>query len=89
MLCVLLRAGIRVPDEAALIAGDIVVTWPEVALGWPQITLDNRQNRESVGKLSDMVDAEVLCTGHGDPVLQGGATVMKELVRAGEKAMRT
>jgi glyoxylase-like metal-dependent hydrolase (beta-lactamase superfamily II) len=73
------------PEKKALIAGDIVVTWPEVALGWPQITLDNRQNRESVGKLCDMVDAEVLCTGHGDPVRQGGATVMKDLVRAGEK----
>jgi glyoxylase-like metal-dependent hydrolase (beta-lactamase superfamily II) len=74
------------PERKALIAGDIVTTWPELALGWPQITLDNRQNRESVGKLCDMVDTEVLCTGHGDAIRQGGARVMRELVRAAERA---
>lgn len=68
------------PERKALIAGDIVATWPEVALGWPMITLDNKQNRESVGKLCDMVDAEILCVGHGDPVKQGGAQVMRDLV---------
>jgi glyoxylase-like metal-dependent hydrolase (beta-lactamase superfamily II) len=74
------------PERKALIAGDIVTTWPELALGWPQITLDNKQNRDSVGKLSDMVDAEVLCTGHGDAIRQGAANVMRELVRAGARA---
>ena len=73
------------PERKALIAGDIVTTWPELALGWPQITLDNRENRNSVGKLSDMVQAEFLCTGHGEPILQGAAGVMRDLVRAGEK----
>ncbi|QOY89856.1 MBL fold metallo-hydrolase [Paludibaculum fermentans] len=68
------------PEKKALIAGDIVVTWPEVALGWPQITLDNKQNRESVGKLCDMVHAEVLCVGHGDPIIRGAADTMKDLV---------
>ncbi|HYP05412.1 MAG TPA: MBL fold metallo-hydrolase [Bryobacteraceae bacterium] len=76
------------PEKKALIVGDMVTTWPELALGWPQITLDNRQNRESVGKLCDMVDAEVLCTGHGDPIRQGGAEVMRTLVKAGDKAAR-
>lgn len=73
------------PEKRALIAGDIVVTWPELALGWPAITLDNKQNRESVGKLCDMVAAEVLCVGHGQPVVRAGATVMKGLMegRAG------
>lgn len=68
------------PEKKALIAGDIVVTWPEVALGWPQITLDNKQNRESVGKLCDMVHAEVLCVGHGDPIVRGAADTMQALV---------
>jgi glyoxylase-like metal-dependent hydrolase (beta-lactamase superfamily II) len=68
------------PEKRALIAGDIVVTWPEIALGWPQITLDNRQNRESVGKLCDMVQAEVLCVGHGQPVIRGAAKLMRDLV---------
>lgn len=73
------------PEKRALIAGDVVVTWPEVALGWPQITLDNKQNRESVGKLADMVQAEVLCVGHGAAVTAGASQVMRDLV-AGKQA---
>lgn len=73
------------PEKKALFAGDIVVTWPEIALGWPQITLDNKQNRESVGKLSDMVQADVLCVGHGQPILHGASDMMKDLV-AGREA---
>ncbi len=66
-------------EKHLLITGDIVTTWPEAALGWPQITLDNKENRESVGKLCDMTDAEILCVGHGDPVQHGGSHYMKEL----------
>jgi hypothetical protein len=61
------------------VVGDVVVTWPELALGWPQITLDNKQNRESVGKLCDMTNAEILCVGHGEPVARAGARVMQDL----------
>ena len=43
------------------------------------ITLDNKQNRESVGKLCDLVDAEILCVGHGDSVVRGGAETMRDL----------
>jgi glyoxylase-like metal-dependent hydrolase (beta-lactamase superfamily II) len=67
------------PERKALICGDVVVTWPEPALGWPQITLDNKQNRESVGKLCDMTQAEILCVGHGDPAIRNGAKVMRDL----------
>ena len=73
------------PERKALITGDIVSTWPEVALGWPQITLDNKQNRESVGKLADHVQAEILCVGHGHTVTAGAAQLMKDLV-AGKTA---
>ena len=68
------------------IAGHIVTTWAEVALGWPQITLDNAQNRESVGRIADLVHAEVVGTGHGDPIRSGGGDVMRDLVRG--KAVR-
>lgn len=67
------------PERKALICGDVVVTWPEPALGWPQITLDNKQNCESVGKLCDMTEAEILCVGHGDPAVRNGAKVMRDL----------
>ena len=68
------------PEKKALVAGDIVVTWPGPALGWPQITLDNKQNRESVGKLCDMSHAEILCVGHGQPIVKGAADTMRDLV---------
>lgn len=74
------------PEKKALIAGDIVTTWPEVALGWPPITLDNKQNRESVGKLCDMVDANILCVGHGEPVREGASHLMRTLVSEATKA---
>lgn len=74
------------PEKKALIAGDIVVTWPGPALGWPQITLDNKQNRESVGKLCDMVNAEILCVGHGQPIVAGASDTMRDLVAGRETA---
>jgi glyoxylase-like metal-dependent hydrolase (beta-lactamase superfamily II) len=74
------------PGQRALLAGDIVTTWPEVALGWPQITLDNAQNRDPLGKIADLVNAEIVGTGHGDPIRSGGADVMRDLVRG--KAVR-
>jgi glyoxylase-like metal-dependent hydrolase (beta-lactamase superfamily II) len=72
------------PERRIMIAGDIVCTWPDPALGWPMITLDNAQNRASVGTLADITDAEILCVGHGDPVIQGGSQVMKDLVAGKE-----
>jgi glyoxylase-like metal-dependent hydrolase (beta-lactamase superfamily II) len=72
------------PEKRALIVGDIVVTWPSPALGWPQITLDNAQNKASVGKLSDNASAEIVCVGHGDTIVQGGSHVMKDLVAGRE-----
>ena len=72
------------PEKRALVAGGIVTTWPEIALGWPQITLDNKLNRESVGRIADHVHAEILCTGHGEPIVKGAADTMRDLV-AGKK----
>lgn len=68
------------PEKRALIPGDVVTTWPEIGLGWPAITMDNKQNRDSVGKLSDMTNAEILCVGHGHTVLKGAADTMRDLV---------
>ncbi len=67
------------PEKRALFAGDIVATWPYLSLAWPGLTMDSRQNRESVGKLCDMVQSEILCVGHGDPVVKGGAETMRDL----------
>ena len=43
------------------------------------------RNRESVGKLSDVTQADILCVGHGRTVTQGASQLMRDLV-AGRKA---
>jgi glyoxylase-like metal-dependent hydrolase (beta-lactamase superfamily II) len=68
------------PERRLLIVADAVSTWPDVMLGWPQINLDERQNRASVGKLCDLSNVDVLGVGHGDPVVQGGAETLRDLV---------
>ena len=68
------------PERRILIVGDSVATWPDVMLGWPPINADSNENRKSMGKLCDLSNAEVLCVGHGDPVVQGGAETLRDLV---------
>jgi glyoxylase-like metal-dependent hydrolase (beta-lactamase superfamily II) len=67
------------PDRRALFAGDVVATWPDVAPGWPGLTLDNDRNLRSVHQLTDFGNAEILCVGHGDPITQGAAATIKKL----------
>ena len=69
------------PEKRALFAGDIVATWPEVDLAWPGLTLDNAQNKRSVAKLTDLSNAEILCVGHGEPIVEGAAELIKKLVK--------
>ena len=68
------------PERRVLIVGDAVSTWPSVMMGWPQINVDARRNRESLGKLCDLSDTDVMCVGHGDPVVEGGADTLRDLV---------
>ena len=72
------------PTSLTRLVGDAVATWPGVMLGWPQINMDEKQNRASMHKLCDLSNAEVLSVGHGDPVVQGGADTLKDLVAGRE-----
>ena len=67
------------PERRALFAGDVIATWPDVAPGWPGLTLDNDRNLRSVHQLTDFGNAEILCVGHGEPITQGAATMIKKL----------
>jgi glyoxylase-like metal-dependent hydrolase (beta-lactamase superfamily II) len=69
------------PERRALFAGDAVVTWPEVAAGWPGLTLDNDRNMRSVQQLADFGNAEILGTGHGEPIVRDAATEIRRLVK--------
>jgi glyoxylase-like metal-dependent hydrolase (beta-lactamase superfamily II) len=67
------------PEKKALFVGDVVVTWPRVEAGWAGLTMDMRQNVQSVGKLSEIGDIEIIGVGHGEPIPQGGIEVLKKL----------
>jgi glyoxylase-like metal-dependent hydrolase (beta-lactamase superfamily II) len=69
------------PERRLLIVADAVATWPSLMLGWPMINLDARQNLKSMGKLCDISNADVICVGHGDPILHSGADVLRDLVK--------
>jgi glyoxylase-like metal-dependent hydrolase (beta-lactamase superfamily II) len=67
------------PEKKALFVGDVIVTWPRVEAGWAGLTLDMKQNVQSVGKLSDFNNVEIVGVGHGDPIPQGGIEVLNKL----------
>jgi len=56
------------PEERALFAGDIMVTWPRLEAGWKGLTLDNPGSRRSLGSLADLGDVNMVCVGHGPPL---------------------
>jgi glyoxylase-like metal-dependent hydrolase (beta-lactamase superfamily II) len=60
------------PEKKALFAGDAIVTWPRFELGWRGFLLNPTQHRRSIHRLAEF-EAEVLCTGHGEPILSGAA----------------
>jgi glyoxylase-like metal-dependent hydrolase (beta-lactamase superfamily II) len=68
-------------NKRALFAGDVIVTWPNLATGWPGLTLDNDQNRRSAQTFTDFSNAEVLGVGHGEPIAQGAAQAISQLLK--------
>lgn len=69
------------PARRALFVGDVIVTWPEVAAGWPGLTLDNDLNLRSVRQLADFGNAEILGTGHGEPIVRDAAAAVRRLAK--------
>jgi glyoxylase-like metal-dependent hydrolase (beta-lactamase superfamily II) len=63
-------------ERRVLIAGDAICTWPNFMLGWKGFLLNPKQHQASLRRLAEL-DAEVLCVGHGDPVLAGAAAQIR------------
>jgi glyoxylase-like metal-dependent hydrolase (beta-lactamase superfamily II) len=68
-------------EKRALFAGDVIATWPELAPGWPGLTLDNDQNLRSARQLTDFGNAEILGVGHGEPIAHDAAAEIKKAVK--------
>jgi len=69
------------PERRALFVGDVIATWPELAPGWPGLTLENPQNLRSVQQLTDFGNAHVLGVGHGEPIATDAAARVRELAK--------
>ena len=73
-------------EEAALIVGDAVVTWPKLELGWKGLTEDYAQNVASLRRLVARAESEgwrvrTIATGHGDPLqTEDGIAELKRLL---------
>lgn len=66
------------PGPRILFVGDAMVTSPKLMGGWPGFVINRRQHAESLRKLA-AYPAEILATGHGEPIMHGGAAVLQSL----------
>ncbi len=48
-------------------------------LGWKGFLLNPKQHQASLRRLAEL-DAEVLCVGHGDPLLSGAAAQIRAVL---------
>lgn len=69
------------PERRALFAGDVITTWPDFSAGWPGLTLDNDRNMRSVHQLADFGTAEILGTGHGEPIVGDAAARIRRIAK--------
>ncbi|MEU8967886.1 MBL fold metallo-hydrolase [Streptomyces monashensis] len=68
------------PAEGVLFTGDTVAASPVDGTVIPGVgNLDLPQLLDSLGRLAEL-DADVMCFGHGDPVIGGAATVLRQVV---------
>jgi glyoxylase-like metal-dependent hydrolase (beta-lactamase superfamily II) len=69
-------------QRSALFAGDALATWPELSLGWPGLTLDQKESLKSLRKIDDL-RADVIGVGHGEPATGEQIDRLRELIRSG------
>lgn len=71
------------PAPRTLFTGDAFVTWPLLCPGWQNAALNVKETWESLNRLAAL-DVQAVGVGHGAPVLQDGAQVMRELAARGK-----
>lgn len=70
------------PEQRTLFTGDAFVTWPLICPGWPNTMLNVKQTWETLRRLSGL-DVKVIGGGHGAPIRENGAAVLRELSARG------
>jgi glyoxylase-like metal-dependent hydrolase (beta-lactamase superfamily II) len=67
------------PEQGVLISGDAIATWPRFEAGWPAFTLNRKQHRASIRRLSAL-EPKMVGVGHGDPIMVNAAERVYSLV---------
>ncbi|MBP7146423.1 MAG: MBL fold metallo-hydrolase [Acidobacteria bacterium] len=73
------------PETETLFAGDALVTWPRLELGWRGLTEDYAQNVRSIRALVTEFESRgwsirTLATGHGPPIQLDGLAALQRLL---------
>lgn len=69
------------PEKRAIFAGDALVTYPQLDVGWAGFMLNPRQNRTSVQALAAL-NPDYIGVGHGSPIASGGAPRLHALAES-------
>ena len=67
------------PGARILFCGDAVVNSPKFMTGWPGFVLNAREHAASLQR-SAGYDADILASGHGEPIAPDGATRLRQLL---------
>jgi glyoxylase-like metal-dependent hydrolase (beta-lactamase superfamily II) len=68
--------------QRTLFTGDAFVTWPLICPGWPNTMLNVKQTWQSLRRMSEL-DVQAIGVGHGEPIRENGAAVLRELSARG------
>jgi glyoxylase-like metal-dependent hydrolase (beta-lactamase superfamily II) len=70
------------PEQRILFCGDVMMSlWPRrLRLPIRMVTVDMDENIRSLKKVAEL-DTQVLCLGHGIPVLRDASTLIRDFAR--------
>lgn len=66
------------PELDVIVVADTICTYPELG-AWEGFTQNQKDWERSIAKLAAISRARILCSGHGAPLLDGAADVIKGL----------
>jgi glyoxylase-like metal-dependent hydrolase (beta-lactamase superfamily II) len=65
------------PDRRLLFCGDVMMRLPRLRLPFAAFTVDMAENKRSIKKIAEF-EAEVVCFGHGQPLMHAAASQLRE-----------
>jgi glyoxylase-like metal-dependent hydrolase (beta-lactamase superfamily II) len=67
-------------ESRTLFAGDSMVTWPYLELGWAGLNLNKRQNLRTLLQLDDL-NPDMIAVGHGEPAVGDDVARLRTMIR--------